>query len=309
MNQLTISLKPVKMAEVDSIGMGVLPNGETFLSLRGLARFCGLAPSRIIEFAQDWQKGEAQTKTRGRQVAQLIKEWTESDEIPSSLYVEIHDDKVFNGVIHAVPEQIVMAIIDYYAHYANPVKDEALQNYRKATRFGLRKYIYERLNYEEKSLIDQSWSLFQERILLNECPQGFFTMFNEATNIIASLIRHNIPVDDTIMVDNSLGIHWGKHWNSVNLENEFGERIKIIHKFPESYRQLDPEIWAYPITALSSFRIWFEEVYLPNKYPEYLKRKVKDGKVQLESVPLLLTAVMPPSVEDKRAKLITYKRF
>ncbi|MGN4868105.1 hypothetical protein ACTFBX_08875 [Aeromonas caviae] len=44
MIQQNLSLVPVKMQEVDSISMGVLPNGETFLSLQGLAKFCGLAP-------------------------------------------------------------------------------------------------------------------------------------------------------------------------------------------------------------------------------------------------------------------------
>lgn len=32
MEQKTLDLVPVKMQEVDSISMGVLPNGETFLS-------------------------------------------------------------------------------------------------------------------------------------------------------------------------------------------------------------------------------------------------------------------------------------
>ena len=51
--QQNLSLVPVKMQEVDSISMGVLPNGETFLSLQGLAKFCGLAPSSVIQLAQD----------------------------------------------------------------------------------------------------------------------------------------------------------------------------------------------------------------------------------------------------------------
>lgn len=56
MKQRRLDLVPVKMQEVDNISMGVLPNGETFLSLQGLARFCGMAPSSIIQLAQDWKK-------------------------------------------------------------------------------------------------------------------------------------------------------------------------------------------------------------------------------------------------------------
>ena len=295
MNQRRLDLVPVKMQEVDNISMGVLPNGETFLSLQGLAKFCGVAPSSIIQLAQDWQKGEAQIKTRGKQLIELIKEWTESDEVPLSLYVQVENNYSISDVTHAVPESIVMAITDYYAHYTQVTKPEAVRNYRRAAKFGLRKYIYERLDYNEQDRIGESWKLLQERILNNESPQGYFTMFDEATTIIASLIRNNIVVDDSIMPDGSLGIHWAKYWKAQDLEVKFSPRIKIKHTFPESYRQLDPEINAYPITALSEFRTWFQEAYLPQKYPQYIKNKIKDGR----DIPLLLAAVMPPSLESK----------
>ncbi len=297
--QQPLELVPVKIQEVDSISMGVLPNGETFLSLQGLAKFCGLAPSSIIQLAQDWSAGEAQGKIRGQQLAELIKEWTESDSVPDSLYVEIDSTNSITGVIHAVPEQIVMAITDYYAHYAQVIKPEAVRNYRRAAKLGLRKYIYDRLDYNEQDLITESWKLFQERVLNNECPKGYFTMFDEATTIIASLIRNNIVVDDSIMPDGSLGIHWAKYWKVQDLATKHGERIKIVHKYPDSYRQLDPEINAYPIEALSEFRTWFQDTYLPEKYPTYIKRKIKDGTVALESVPVLLSAVMPPEVSQR----------
>ncbi|MBW3163692.1 hypothetical protein [Ferrimonas balearica] len=300
MEQAKLELVPVRMQEVDSVGMGILPNGETFLSLQGLARFCGTVPSVIIELAQDWEKGEAQRHPRGQQIAQLIMEWTDSDTVPRSLYVQLDVDSNFNSVIHAVPESIAMAITDYYAHYAQTTKREAVSNYRKAAKLGLRRYIYERLDYREDNLIEQSWRLFQERIVLNEAPRGYFTMFDQATPIIASLIRHGIPVDDSIMPDGSLGIAWARYWKDHNLSNQYGERIKIDHKFPESYRQADPRINAYPNDALSAFRSWFEETYLPQKYPAYIKRKVSEGKIKLESIPLLLNAVLPPSLEDKR---------
>lgn len=295
MKQSKLDLVPVKMQEVDNISMGVLPNGETFLSLQGLAKFCGVAPSAIIQLAQDWQKGEAQTKSRGKQLAQLISEWTDSDEIPVSLYVEIENSYSISNVTHAVPESIVMAITDYYAHYAQVTKPEAVSNYRKAAKLGLRRYIYDRLDYNEQDLISESWKLFQERILNNESPKGYFTMFDEATTIIASLIRNNIAVDDSIMPDGSLGIHWAKFWKSQNLEASFGPRIKIRHQFPESYRQLDPEINAYPNEALSVFRTWFQDTYLPQKYPNYVKTKIKDKS----KISLLLEAVLPPSLESR----------
>jgi len=300
MQQQSLSIAPIKVQEIDSISMGILPNGETFLSLQGLAKFCGVAPSAIIQLAQDWEKGEAQNRNRGQKLESLIKEWTESDSTPDSLYVQINSNNSISGVIHAVPEAIVMAITDYYAHFALITKPEAISNYRKAAKYGLRKYIYERLSYTEKDVLTKSWELFQERILNNESPRGYFTMFDEATTIIASLIRNSIAVDDSIMPDGSLGIHWAKHWKNSNLATKHSERIKIKHNFPESYRQMDPEINAYPNSALSDFRTWFEDVYLPQKYPEYIKTKARNGKISIESISILLTAVLPPSIEDKK---------
>ncbi|MNE80614.1 hypothetical protein D3C80_1772010 [compost metagenome] len=113
------------------------------------------------------------------------------------------------------------------------------------------------------------------------------------------MIRNNIAVDDSIMPDGSLGIHWANYWKAQSLAQIHGERIKILHKYPESYRQLDPKINAYPLNALSDFRQWFQETYLPEKYPEYIKRKTKDGTVTIEVVPLLLSAVMPPDVSQR----------
>lgn len=294
MKQGSLELIPVAIKEVENISMGVLPNGETFLSLQGLARFCGVAPSNIIQLAQDWKKGEAQTKQRGIIISQLIQEWTESDEIPDSLYVEIENPYAMSSATHAVPESIVMAITDYYAHNTQSPKQEAILNFRRAAKHGLRSYIYERLDYSKQDVLERSWGLFKERVLLNETPQGYFTMFDEATGIIASLIRHKIPVDDSIMPDGSLGIHWGKYWTSNNLESKYEPRIKINHKFPDSYRQLDPLINAYPISALSEFRQWFQDTYLPEKYSKYIAGKVSDKN----DVSLLLEAVLPKALPE-----------
>lgn len=270
--------------------------------MNGLAKLCGVSPSAIKEFSQEWEKGVAQGKPRGSRVGELICEWTQQNELPTSLYVEIITPISITGVIHAVPEQICMAILDYYSHYSIEIKEEALKNYRIAARYGLRKYIYERLNYDEAELLNQSWQLLRERILSNEKPAGYFTMFDEAVSIIASLIRGGVAVNDTMMPDGSLGSHWGRYWNSSGFNEKFGQREKIHHRFPESYRQLDPEVWAYPNAALAEFREWLESIYLPDKYPSYIKGKVKSGNISAEKYDLLIRAVLPPTIEDKRAK-------
>lgn len=297
---MTLSLQPVKHQEIDNITMGILPNGETYLSLSGLARFCGVTSSSIIEFSQEWTEGRSLDKRRGKQIAGLMREWLDTDELPERLYVEISGSGSTRSSIHAVPEQICMAILDYYAHYADEIRSEALANYRTAARFGLRKYIYERLDFDESKQVTQSWQLFQERLLSNETPAGYYTMFNEGAQIIASLIKAGIPVDDTLMPDGSLGSHWGRYWKNNDFDQKFGKREKIKHNFPESYRQLDPEVWAYPNDSISIFRNWFDFTYLPEKYPKYIDTKIGQGKISKDKASLLVSAVMPPSLENKK---------
>lgn len=129
-------------------------------------------------------------------------------------------------------------------------------------------------------------------------------MFNEASQIIASMIKSGIPVDDTMMPDGSLGSHWGRFWKKSNFDEKYGKREKIHHQFPESYRQLDPEVWAYPNEAIAEFRNWLDYTYLPEKYPNYITTKIKQGKISREKANILISAVMPPSIENKKV-LIT----
>ncbi|PKH06651.1 hypothetical protein [Moritella sp. Urea-trap-13] len=66
--ELTLNINPLKHQEVDNIQMGVLPTGETYMSLRGLSRFCGVSHSVIQTLAKEWIEGTLFTKTRGKKI-------------------------------------------------------------------------------------------------------------------------------------------------------------------------------------------------------------------------------------------------
>ncbi|WP_439828906.1 hypothetical protein [Aeromonas veronii] len=300
--QLTMHYKPLKHQEIDQIGMGVLPSGETYLSLNGVAKFCGVAPSVIIEFSQQWESGDAHTKIRGQKIAQLIREWSKSDELPESLYFQIENVTALTTAIHAVPDVIAMAILDYYAHYAQSISQIAVDNYRIAAQYGLRKYIYERLGYSQEQVVEKSWGLFQQRILMNDVPFGYFTAFQESTPLIASMLKNNVAIDDRTLPDSSIGNIWGRYWRENNLDARYGEREKIQHYFPDSFRQKDPEVWAYPNAALPEFRDWLHNTYIAEKYGAYLQSKSKQGLISRGEIPQLVKAITPPSLADKAVK-------
>lgn len=104
-------------AEINGIGMGVLPDGAAYLTARGLARACGVAPSVIITWSAEYSPGSG--KARDKYITQLLEE---------SGYV---DDNVFVSVAHdgtresAFPEVVCMAVLDYYAFSAlGPGEDD-----------------------------------------------------------------------------------------------------------------------------------------------------------------------------------------
>lgn len=52
--QLSLDLQIETEREIDGVGMGVLSNGAAFLTLRGLARMCGIDHSMVIRITGEW---------------------------------------------------------------------------------------------------------------------------------------------------------------------------------------------------------------------------------------------------------------
>jgi hypothetical protein len=53
--QLKLNLEIAAEREIDGVGMGVLNDGTPFLTLRGLARMCGVDNAAIVRMTAAWQ--------------------------------------------------------------------------------------------------------------------------------------------------------------------------------------------------------------------------------------------------------------
>lgn len=298
--QLVLNINPIMHKEVDSIQMGVLPTGEAYLSMRGLARFCGVNHSVIQDLAKEWESGVLFEKSRGEKVIATYQRLTNTNTIPSSMFSVIETNNNLYKVIHAVPEEICISVLQYYALHARLDDNSiAVENFEKAAAFGLRNYIYKKLDFDFDKVKDRCWELLKERILYNSDPVGYFTTFSESTSIIANFIRNGVLIDEKTMVDGSVGITWGKYWDTEGLSKKHGERIKIKHQFPKSYPQVDPMVNAYPVNSLPDFRAWFNDIYLAEKFGNYLSRKVAKGDFEKELLPKLIQAVQPLRLDKK----------
>lgn len=272
--------------EVDGVEMGVLADGTPFLTGRGLAKACGVAPSTIINQAQAWKSGK-----RDNALAQLLVETGYDEE---SLYIAVDGGgQRFN----AYTDSVATIVIEYYALEANNAK--AKQVFRVFAREGLREFIYKATGYDPRAVLPPAWRNYHDRILLTSFPVGFFSVFREMADFILRALQAGLTFDNENVVDISVGATWANHWRDANLEAKYGAREKHVHNYPDDYPQAasnPQDIWVYPVEALGSFRRWLDEVYIPEKFPAYLNGKVKQRVLARAAANMLLAAVTPATL-------------
>jgi hypothetical protein len=285
------SVTVVANREVDGIEMGVLSDGTPFLGARGLARICGVAASVIIEWANEWSPSS--TKPRDRYINEIL---ASNGVTPTHVFTSVvHEGRT----VSAFPDWACMAVLEYYAFEQK--REAAITAFRTLARRSLREFIYTALGYDPAKVVPPAWRDLQERLTLNKMPKGYFSVFQELAELMMSAMQHGLAMDHQSMPDISVGQIWARHWADNKLERLWGPRAKYPHKFPDWWpqSQVEPECWAYPLSALGSFRIWLQEIYLPEKYPKYMQRKVKEGALDASRATLLLAAVNREDGEDE----------
>lgn len=283
MQQLALAKIAIEK-EVDGVPMGVLEDGTAYLTNRGLARVCDVAHSAISRQAAEWESGD-----RSSAFAKLLMEVGVTRQ---KLYVDV----MVRGVrVNAYPDDVCMIFLHYYANVAREPSKAARSNHLKLSTAGLRLYVYGALGYDPHNRIPPGWRDFHERLMVNSSPPGHFSVFSEMSKMVLIAIQHGLVVDSHTIPDGSVGGFWSKHWLSENLAAAHGGRIKHEHNYPDHFPQAQAngyiESWAYPNSALGVFRVWMDEVYLPQKFPAYLNKKVKERVLPQASVTLLLRAL------------------
>ncbi|WCG91738.1 hypothetical protein ONR67_06870 [Proteus terrae] len=291
-DQLNLPLRPVKEAEIEGIQMGVLSDGTPYLTMRGLAMMCGVAPSVIQGLASNWQMEKHRPRGRKIQESLVAQGYTNKD-----LIVRIWG---VGGENHAYTGSVCMAILEYYALDATGTgnQNKARESYRILARDSFTRFIYEKTGYNPQQQLNPSFISYQERVMLNDqLPANYFSVFREVADLIIHLINGGLPIDDTTMPDNSVGQIWGRYWEDNGLEKKYGPRVRYDHTFPGNYRQsiansfVKP--WIYPIEALGVFRKWLYANYSIENLPGYLKRK------KFNNINELLEAVRRPELPNK----------
>lgn len=290
--QLEFDLTIVTEVEADGVGMGVLSNGAPYLTGRGLSRLCGVDHSTIIKITNDWQ--ETPVKKRIATIKKNIREM-EGDDTYAFLPVPRG-----GTIYHAFPENVCMAVLEYYALDSTASNEHAKKAYRTLARKGFVDFVYEQVGLSRgASIRDLSTKQFMDRVgsVYGSVPEGYFCVFEEIADMFAALIARDIKIDSSFVPDISVGMAWSKYWKEENLDAVYGMRQKFSHQYPSYYPQSaagPQEAFCYPEDALGEFNRWKREVYREKKLSTYLKGKVKAGSIASHQATAIVDAYKTP---------------
>lgn len=280
----------VAQKEVDGVEMGVLDDGTPFLSSRGLARLCGVVPSAILGWLPTFDPKS--DKPRDRKLLEYLA--AHGNDGTQLLIPTVVDGRQVN----AHPDSVCIAVLEYYAY--DDGREQARQAYRRLAQRTLRDFIYTAVGYDPQQQLSVSWKNYYDRLMLNRIPQGFFSVFREMAELQVWAMQNGLPHDEHTVPDISVGQTWAHHWKDVAGDDLYGSRQKWPHTYPSTYpqSQAETDAWVYPLHALGEFRSWLQEVYLPQKYPVYIARKVRLGALTASTAQLLLAAASDlPAIE------------
>ena len=139
--------------------------------------------------------------------------------------------------ILAFPEQVCQAVLEYYAFEADGDYVAAKRTHRILARAGLRKFVYDALGYSPDHVVSEAFRSFHQRLLLNQMPAGYFSVFSELSHFMLSLIRSGLPVGPATVPDISVGRIWSEHWtrSSASVRSIHTTILRIIlNRLPKS---------------------------------------------------------------------------
>ena len=293
--QIELNLEVVTSKDIDGVEMGVLNDGTPFLTERGLARAAGVDKTSIANQAKNYAAymGGGQNKPK---IAELLEKRGFQGR---GLFIKVRHG---GQEVNAYPDTICTVFLYYYACKAGKYcTQEAEASLLLLTDQSLKEYIYKMTGYDPAKQMLRSWQCFHDRLLLNPMPAWYFSVFSETAHLVLQSIRVGLLVDDHTVPDISVGQAWSRYWKGRNLDGTYGSRARFPHVYPDYFPQAqangDIKPYVYPNKALGEFREWLEIEYLPQKFPNYLRRKAQQGAISATRVQELLRAVEP--IENK----------
>lgn len=295
-----LQLEALDGSKINPWGMGVLADGTPFLTQRGLATLCGVENAHIGTISSQWK--DPLPKPRINKIRDILLR-------EGLAFTEAHEPvRVGGRLIYAYPEEICLAVIEYYAFEAGQFcQSEAKDNFRVLARKGFREAIYELLDYNPKKRFDNQWRPFHDRLSLvyNNAPDGYFSIFKESAELTLTLGQNGIFANDKLIPDISVGKCWSHHWSKQGLSKTLGEPLRYRHNYPGYFPQAvsNPQTpWAYPEAALGEFKRWLREDYIRGgKFAGYVNSQINKKAISKDAANKALAAYDLPQLANRRS--------
>ena len=294
--QRSLDLEIEKHAEIDGVGMGVLKDGTAFLTGRGLARLVGVENLHIRTISREWN--EQKPKPRIAAIKRILAK--RGIQAPSA-HIETTDG---SRTIHAFPDAVSLAVLEYYAFDAASPRETARDNFRILAGKALQDLIYSQVGYDPTGMNPEPLRKWHERVELNHqsAPKGYFGIFNEVHTVIYEMIMAGAPVGENVVPDISIGKLWAHYWAENGLGERYGQRSKFPHRYPDDHPQSksNPQTAnCYPLEALGEYRRWLQEEYIEGgRLAGYLKGKQSD--IPPSVAQLVIERLAPEQLESPK---------
>lgn len=264
----------------DGIGMAIITDGTSYftgLSGRGLSRLCGVDNTMMVRIASEWT--DTLQKPRITKIKKILERKGLSYISP---YIQIDNKNYW-------PKDVCLAVLEYYALDASQNDNSvAKEQFRQLAGEAFDQQIYTAIGYNPYDKLDSDvWQKYMDRITFNTdtLPEGYFSVFNELAEMLITLGRNGLHINEKFVPDISVGGYWKKHWDKNNLSIKFEEPTRYNHYYPDYFPQSksNPQkAWCYPEDSIGAFRRWFRDSYIRDGlFQNYLLNQKEMKKIPL----------------------------
>jgi hypothetical protein len=260
--------------------VGILQDGTPFLSGRGLARACGISNSTLVGWGE--MTPQLGASHRAGKMASLLATYGYGGD---RFFFKIPDGTKFEGKanVSAYPYKVCMAFLDYYAFEAN--KEEARNSLRILSEKQLPQFILAAVNGTTTATVQpmkpnprpaarvRESSPFETRPLREGIPIGYFTISQLCSEAQMRSLQAALQLDAFILTPDHIDKAWNHYWDIHKLWEQHGERFPLHDK--ETSPAWRTQSYIYPLSALDEFKQWLNWEFIPDRFPSYLQRKMK----------------------------------
>lgn len=117
--------------------------------------------------------------------------------------------------------------------------------------------------------------LFEQRTKL---PRGTWCIFEEISKLMRDLEAKDVPLHDRATIDISVGRAWCHYLRTEGYNTDFEQ---YIHCYPDKRGEQLANIYSFEL--LGKFHQWLQDTYIPEKFPNYVRKYVSDEECKLIS--------------------------